>query len=199
MNQEFNMDPLERSAKKLVESMSNEKTGKLIKALVANAVGTTTFDYAAPSGTSQYAHVRTLKFKLEEAAAVITANAKMGDISVIIAGNKAAAQYANTPGFTRMANGRSQGAHLFGTLDGIPIIKVIDTAILATATSICLYKGDVPWEGAAYVATLFPLITTGVQGTGTNPLAQQQAVAFFGEVGVLNANLATTLTMSNLP
>ena len=66
---------------------------------------------------------------------------------------------------------------IYGTLDGITIIRIPNASSLNANTMLCMYKGSSPFEAAMAYCPYMPLVVTTALPTGTNPLLNQKAAA----------------------
>ena len=196
MQKRFGMSGEEQLAKHLVNSLNVEIVGGLIKKMATQAVGTTNWDKKPPSGISRYEHHLTFKAYIAEADGVLNANAGRGSTSFHIAGSKIATIMSIQPGFEKLYDGTTiSGAHIFGKLDGVPVVRVSDTSILANNKCLCGYKGDA-FDSAAVIAPFMVLTTTDMLPMA-NPLNRQKAVASWTGTDVMVPELITTLVMLN--
>jgi hypothetical protein len=188
----------DRMAQKLVDTLNIEMFGDLVRratAVYANT-GTTSFTKTTPSGISDVDHRRGMKLALATAESKIIAAAGRGTRSYYIGGTTFCEWCSTQVGWTLLYDGKSiSGAHLYGTLDGVPVIRIpADTTIIGTDDAIVGYKGD-QFDGALYYAPYMPLTTTGMIPT-TNVLVQQRAVASWSAVGVATAQFLTKFSLT---
>jgi hypothetical protein len=191
MKKRFGKMAEDEMARDLVAEINKEIGGDLIRQLRANAVGSTTFDRTPPDGISAFENRQEIKQKLADAAAVMWGNAGRGDISVLIAGRTMAATLSTLPGFQRIGDANAIGPHVFGTLDGITVVKVNEAAVLGADQGVALWKGPTPWEAACVYAPYMPLAVTGTLQTETNPLQHQKACATWAAVKTVVPNFST--------
>lgn len=164
--------------------------------MVAAAVGNTAWDKTAPANSSYYEHKMTLKDSIADAEGVIVANAGRGTITVMLAGVKASAILSTLPGFEKLSDGQAVGPHIFGKLDGTVIIRVPETALLASNLIIPIWKGTSPFEAPAVYTPYMPLAVTSTLPLA-NPLVSQKAAAVWAGVDVLVNNFITKITLAN--
>ena len=196
MSKRFGMVAEEELAKDLVQEINKEIGGDLIRKLKAVAVGTTTFSRTAPGSVSYFEHKQTYKDKMAEAARVIVDNAGRGDISVLIVGKTHAQTVSTLPGFVKLFDGNSLGAHVFGTLDGIIVVRVTDSAVLGTEEGLALWKGQTPFEAAAVYSPFMPLTVTGTLPQSPNPLQSMRAAAVWAGVEAIVPQYVTKFNTS---
>lgn len=183
----------------LTNAINTEVFGDMVAKMYAQAVGNTDWSKVTPAPEiSFYEHKQTYKDALADAEAVLVANAGRGVISWIIAGSNHCAVMSTLPGFVKLYDGNSiAGAHLYGTLDGVPIIRVPVSALLPAAKAIIGYKGLSAFEAPAVYAPYMPLTVTTALPTA-NPLVSQKGAAVWAANDVLVSNFMTMLTMTGV-
>jgi len=88
----------------------------------------------------------------------ILGNAGRGTVSVMVAGRNACAIMGTLDGFVKISDGNMLGAHIYGTLDGVTIIRVPANAVLNANHVYCVYKGMSPFEAAVAYCPYMPLV-----------------------------------------
>jgi len=197
MKTRFGMVAEDELAKDLVAEINAEIGGDIIRAMYAQAQGNTNWSKVSPSGVSYFEHKQTFKDALADSEAVIVGNAGRGTINTLIAGRGAASIISTLPGFTKLTDGTTLGAHVFGTLDGVTVIRVNESAILGSNYVIPIWKGMSPFEAPVVYAPYMPLIVTSTLPL-TNPLLQQRAAAVWAGVKVVVNKFITKLTITNM-
>jgi len=183
-------------ANDLVQGINTEIFGDILAKMLAAEVGNTNWDSTPPNTVSYFEHKQTYKDYLAKAEAVIVGNAGRGTVSYHIAGLSVCAILQTLPGFVKLYDGNSiGGAHLFGTLDGVPVIRVPLAAQLNPMVELLGYKGTSVFETACVYAPYMPLTTTAMLPTA-NPLVGQKAAAIWAATQVVIANFLTTLTVT---
>lgn len=180
MSKRFGMSGEEMMAQDLVQEINKEIGGDLIRMLKAaapNAGSPVVFSRTAPAGVSYFEHKQTYKDKLAEAEKVIVDQSGRGAIAVMIVGKAHAQTIQTLPGFVKMFDGNTLGAHVFGTLDGIVVVRVTDTNVLGAEEGLVLWKGQTPFEAAAVYSPFMPLAVTGTLPHGVNPMQSMKAAA----------------------
>lgn len=196
MKKRFGLVAEEEVAKDLVSEINAEIGGDLITQMYAQAVGNTNFSLTPGTGVSWFEHKQQLLDKIfGDAGSVIVSNAGRGVVNLIIAGNSAAGTLSTLPGFEQVTDGNSIGAHLYGTLRGVPVVRVPEAAVLPAAKIICAYKGTSPFEAPAVYAPYMPLTTTTLLPMSPNPLMSQRAGAVWAGTNVLIPAFITTVTL----
>jgi len=184
-------------ANDLVQGINTEIFGDLLAKMQAGLVGNTNWDQTPPNTVSYFEHKQTYKDYLAKAEAVIVQNAGRGTVSYHIAGLSVCAILQTLPGFVKLYDGNSiGGAHLFGTLDGVPIIRIPLASQLNPLVEILGYKGTSVFETAAVYAPYMPLTTTAMLPTA-NPLVGQKAAAIWAATAVVIGNFLTQLTVTS--
>ena len=194
----FGRNSAEDMARDLVAEINKEVGNDAIRKLVASAVGNVTFDAAAPSGVSDYAHRQMFKDAIADASRTIATNSGRGMTNVMVAGAKIASRLESLPGFTKLYSGNAVGPHVYGTLDGMTIVRVMDTTVLAEDKIIALWKGPTPWEAPVVYAPFMPLMTTDLLPESPNPLTDMRGAALMAGIESLVPQFATTITYNNL-
>lgn len=196
LRKRFGVVAEEEAAIDLTNAINMEIFGDCVTKMYAQAVGNTNWSATAPTGVSYYEHQFTFKNALASAEATMVTNAGRGTITFIIGGATVCAVIQALPGFQRLYDGNSiSGAHLFGTLDGIPVVRVPIAALLPATKAIIGYKGISAFEAPAVYAPYMPLTVTSVLPT-PNPILQQRAAAVWAAVDVLVPKFMTILTLT---
>lgn len=180
----------------LTNIMNDEIFGQIVKQMVAAAMGNTNFALTPGSGVSDRDHRESLKFQLAAAESVIVGNAARGTRSFYVFGRQLAEIASTVPGFVKLFNGTSvSGGHLYGTLDGIPVVRIpADTTTLASTAGIVGYKGLSAFEAPIAYSPYMPLTVTSLLPT-PNPLVQQRAAAVWAASTVLVPEFLTNFTL----
>jgi hypothetical protein len=192
MKKRFGLMAEDEMAKDLVQEVNREIGGDLIRKMRAAAVGTTTFSKTPPAASiSYFEHKQTYKDKLAEAEGVLVGNAGRGTVSLIIAGKDHASVIQTLPGFKKLYDGNGLGAHVFGELDGVPVVRVLESNILGAGEGMAVWKGTSPFEAAAVYAPFMPLAVTSTLPQAPNPLSSMKAAAVWAGVETLVPNYVT--------
>lgn len=191
MKKRFGLVAEDEVAKDLVQEINREIGGDLIRMLRAQAVGSTTFSKTTPSGVSYFEHKQTYKDQMAVAEATLLGNAGRGTISLMIVDKDHAAVLSTLPGWKKMYDGQSLGAHLYGELDGVPVVRVNEAGILASGQGIAMWKGSSPFEAAAVYCPFMPLAVTSTLPQAPNPLQSMKAAAVWAGTDVLVPQYAT--------
>lgn len=198
MSKRFGLAAEDELAKDLVQEINREIGGDLIRLLSASAQGSTTYSDTPPTGVSLFEHRQTYKYFLSAAEEQLIANAGRGTISLLIVGKVHASIIQTLPGFTKLYDGNGLGSHVFGTLDGITVIRVMESNILADDAGLAVWKGLSPFEAAAVYAPYMPLTVTAVLPQAPNPLQSMRAAAVWAGVSSLVPEYVTAFNVSNV-
>jgi hypothetical protein len=198
LRQRFGIVAEDELAKDLVVAINDEIGGDLIRKMNANAgAGTITWDKTPPTGVSYFEHKQQIKDKIADIEGLMANSAGRGIVNVIIAGSKVASILSTLPGFKKLATGKDMGAHIYGELDGVTVIRVNDTNTLPANVLLGVYNPDNPFEGAAVYAPYMPLTTTDLIPLSPNPLTNQRAAAVWAAVEVLIPQFVGKLEVQN--
>lgn len=196
LQKRFGQSMQEQLATDLVMEVNREVGGDAVRQLDANAQGTTTFSRTAGAGVSFAEHKLEYKDKLYEAENVMLSNAGRGAISTLVVGRKHASFLRGLPGFELLNDGNTLGAHLFGRLDGITVIRVPENALLGEDRGIGLYKGQNPYEAAVVYSPFMPMAVTDMLPEGKNPLSGMRGAAQMSGVDVVVPQYATNINLT---
>jgi hypothetical protein len=164
--------------------------------LYANAIGSTSWSQTPPAGVGYWEHKKTFVDYLAKAESVLIGNAGRGTINVLIAGRAVSAILQTLDGFVKISDGSTIGPHIFGTLNGIVVIRVPNSQALDTNTVLAIYKGNSPFESAAVYSPFMPLVVTTALPNGLNPLINQKAAAIWAGVDTLVPQFVTKLIVT---
>lgn len=179
----------------LVSAINAEIVNVAIDVLLQNAQGLAQFDRTPPSGVSYFEHKQTFKDVLAHAESNLLDNAGRGTINTMVLGRRVAELVGTLPGFVRLSDGSTVGAHIFGTLDGVVCVRAPHDGILDANTALCLYKGQTPFEAPVVYAPYMPLVVTTALPNGINPLLNQKAAAVWAAVDTLIPTFVTQLNI----
>ncbi|MCK5604739.1 hypothetical protein KAR91_22810, partial [Candidatus Pacearchaeota archaeon] len=189
----FGESALDDMTMDLTREINAEIGGDFIRAYVANAIGTTTFDVTLPVGAaySESEYRKDYDLRHAEAETEMMSNVGRGVIKVMIVGREHAAVVRSLPGFKLLSDGGSLGAHIFGTRNGVTYIRVPDTATLDPKAGIGLYTGASALESAGVYGPFMPLTITPITTEKPNPLMDQKAAATMAGIKVVVPGYAT--------
>lgn len=197
MRKRLGMNAEEEIARDLTAIVNQEITNAAIKMLIANCPGgnSVTWTRQAQSGTSTFEHQMTLKNALTDASALLYTTAGRGNVNVLLAGLKACAVLQMLPGFKKLYDDMDFGAHIFGTLDGVTIIRVPYADVMDTNTIIGLHRGKNPYDCPVVWAPYMPMFVTNTLPMAYNAAQQQRAVACSGALAAPVPNLTTKVVI----
>ncbi len=198
MQKRFGVAAEEELAIDLVNAINSELTGDLIAQMnsAVPAGSQLSWSVTPSTGESYFEHKQSYKDALAGVERMIIETAHRGQISFIVAGTGACSVMRTLFGWETIYEGHGMAtAHLFGKLDGVPVIRVTDTNILNPNVAIGGYKGPSAFEAPAVYAPYMPLTVTNVLPT-PNPLLTQRAAAVWGAVQVLVGNFLGSLTVT---
>ena len=195
INKRFGNFSEDELAQDLVSALNMEQMHKAITILLANLQGNTNFTVAAPAGISQRDHDLSFLRTLREAEAVMIGNAGRGTVTTMIAGLDVCTLIAQQSSFRQIADANSIGPHIFGTVEGITVVRVPNLNVLAVNEAICLYKGRTPFEAPLVHSVYMPLVVTNTIPLSPNPLSNQKAAAVWAAQESLIPNFATKITL----
>ncbi|QIG71829.1 major capsid protein [Rhizobium phage RHph_TM39] len=196
LRRRFGMIAEDEVATDLVSAINAETVNTGIAQLAAKAIGNVNWSKTAPDGVSYFEHKQSLKDQLSVAEANILSVAGRGTVNVMIAGRNAAAIIQTLPGFVKISDGSTIGPHIFGTLDGMTVVRVPNGNVLNADTILCMYNAVSPFESALVYAPYMPLVVTSALPGGVNPLINQRAAAVWAAIDVLVPNFITKITIT---
>jgi hypothetical protein len=188
------MDDL--TVQSLVSGLTSEIDSAIIATINANKVGNTNYTFAAGTGVTVDQQRQDFLHTILAAGTVLAGNAGRGLINCLVVGNHASSVVGGLKGFKADAAAANQiGPHLYGTFDGIPVIRVIQTNIVATDDVIGIFKPDMPFQAAAVNGIWMPLFMTNTIQSFTNPLMSQRMAATIQSVDPMLPKFATGITI----
>jgi len=180
----------------LTVEINRELAGDAIRKLLAAAKGETIWYKTPPSAISYRDHKDTFFDSLADAEAIMVGNGGRGVISTMIVGRELAAVIGTLAGFTKLSDGTTLGSHIYGTLNGITIVRVNEQAVLDSKTGLCVWRPSNPWEGALVYCPYMPLVTSEVIPLGPNPMSDQKWAGVWAGMKVMNDNFVTKFTLN---
>jgi hypothetical protein len=188
MTKRFGMVAEDEVAKDLVLEVNREIGGDMVRRgrAAALANGTTiTWPGKPPTGVSYFEHKQTYIDYLARVNQQLVTQAGRGTVSVLIVGLGHAATIETLPGFQKLSDGTTLGAHIFGTYNGITVVRVTESGMLGTNEGIALWKGLSPFEAALCYSPYMPLTMTNAIPNAPNPLQSMRAAAVWAGVDTL--------------
>jgi hypothetical protein len=187
-------------SKDLVRAINTEIMGEFIELLLNGAQGLTTFDLTPGAGVSFFENKMQYFDQKNLADSTLVGNAGRGQISVMIAGREHCALVAGLPGFERLTDGRSLGAHIYGRVNDTLYIRVPQDDIMGGGQAgarrgVGLFKGDSPFDAACVYSPFMPLMVTSDIPELRNPLITQRAAATMAGVDLIVPQYATNFNV----
>jgi len=182
MTKRFGTSGEEEMSKDLVQEINREIGGDAVRRLRAVAAAGSTFSDTPPANVSQFEHRQTYKYRLADAESALIGQAGRGTITALIVGRGHAAVIQTLPGFKKITDGTTLGSHIYGMLDDITVIRVLEPNILGSLQGVALWKGSSPFEAPLVYAPYMPLTVTGTLPMSPNPLQSQKAAAVWAGV-----------------
>src|ERR1019366_7113690 len=105
-----------------------------ISMLVNNVPGgsTNTWERTAPTGGGSYfEHKLTLLDAMADTAALMVKAAGRGTVNCWVVGRVAAAILSTLPGFTKVFDDNSFGPHIYGSINGMVVVRVPFSSVLS--------------------------------------------------------------------
>jgi len=180
-NKRFGKTASDEALADLSGALAAAESQKVIKAAVWLATktgGAVTWSKTNPGGISEFEHRQSFRYALNTADTKIGTNAGRGFVNRYIAGYEACEYFRSLNGFTLAAPNTGVGAHLYGYLDGVPVIRAHARDGIATNKVIGLYVNPTsPFEAPIVTATYMPVFLTNTIQMSNNPLQNQRAIA----------------------
>jgi hypothetical protein len=194
----YNMDLDGEVAQDLTVSINNEIMNTAVGLLTSNIPGAnvSSWERMPTDGISYFEHLPTLKYALNDNAALMVKTAGRGTVNTLVAGRKAAAILKTLPGFVQVFDDNSFGPHIYGHLDGMVVVRVPYSTVLNDLTIIGLYQGPNNYEAPLVYSPLMPLYVTNTMQMGFNPFQNQRAAASWAGLDPLISNFSTQLNIT---
>jgi len=189
MRKKFGISAEEDAAADLVATINMEISNNMIVKLDRAASGVDiTFPkptYSATNGISNADYKLGFFDTMIQADNQILSNAGRGNVTSLVAGLYAAGFLATLPGFVKLSAGNINGPHIYGTLNGMTVVRVPDSRILDADSILAIYNGTSPFDSAAIYAPYMPLSITDTLPIGNNPLMSHKGAIVWAGVDVL--------------
>lgn len=147
MQKRFGMIAEDEAAKDLISEINAELGGDLVRVINAatpNKAAPLKWDRRAPNGVSVFEHRMSLMDALAMMDKNIATAAGRGSANIYIAGSTACAVMQNLPNFKLITDSTQIGPHVFGTLGGKTVVRVVDPSVLPANEILGVYKGQSP-------------------------------------------------------
>jgi hypothetical protein len=182
----------------LADEMTSEASQTVITRLIASQLPDTNVNWNKTPATavSWYEHKQELSDKVSDVSALILMNAGRGQVNYLIAGAKAAANLSTLPGFEPTTVQDAIGPHVFGTFNGIVLIRNPNQEMNKIYGA---YRGTSPFDAPIVWAPFMPLVTTGELTYGTNSLLKQGLAAMWAGCKPVIPTFLGSITIEELP
>lgn len=196
-NQRFGRSAVDEVAQDLTSELTRTLNTAVIKELFGNSVGNVTWD-AKPTQYVSYAeHKLTFVDSIAQAEKNLHMNSGANSANRYICGAGAAAILRGMPNFQLAANASTVSVGLYGTLDGIPVVRA--TGVMPDNEMLVLSNADNYFNAPLAYAPFMPLMVTNTVQSVNNPFSSTQAAGVWAGLTTLNKNLITKLTIVNKP
>lgn len=191
----FGRSALDEVASDLQQEITNTLNVRAIKMLLANMVGNTDWNEKPGTGVSYAEHKLTFIDAIADAEAVLHGNSGQNAINRIVAGKSAAARLRAMPEFVANPDASATSVSLFGTYDGVPVIRA--TGVVDDAKAVLVSNPNNYFNAPIAYSPFMPLMVTNTVQSASNPFRNTTAVGIWAGMTALNGNLATQLTITN--
>lgn len=196
-NQRFGRSAVDEVAQDLTDELTRTMNTAAIKELYANAVGNTEWN-AQPSQYVGYAeHKLTFIDSIAQAEKNLHINSGANIANRYVAGSSAAAILRGMPNFVLADNASTVSVGLYGTLDGVPVIRA--TGVMPDNEMLVISNAGNYFNAPLAYAPFMPLMVTNTVQSVNNPFSSTQAAGIWAGLTCLNQNLITKLTIVNTP
>lgn len=186
-NKRFGKTASDEALADLAGHLAAAESSKVVKAYInlaaqnKNADGTqsiVTWYAGRPAGVSEYEHRQSFKYALGLADAKIGERAGRGFANRYLAGYNACNYLKALNGFVAAAPNTGVGPHLYGYIDGAPVIRCSTLDGLQSNEIIASYINPTsPFEAPVVTATYMPVFITNTMQVSNNPFQNQRAIA----------------------
>lgn len=199
LQKRLNVNIEDECARDLTVTINNEICNTAIGMLSANVPGGSviTWDRTPGTGTSYFEHKMTILDAMADTDAKMVAAAGRGAVNCWVAGRQVAAVLSTLPGFVKVFDDNSFGPHIYGSLNGIPVVRVPYSPVLDDKTLIGIHKGQGNFEAPLVYSPYMPLVVTNTLPMAYNPLQNQKAAAVWAGLDPLITNFIVQMTMTD--
>jgi len=167
-------------ARAISGALTNETMGAGIRKLKAGATATavniTNNQPAAAVSLERGAWIASeWKKQLAQVELSLLVNAGIGGVTGVVAGRELAAWLSEHPRFKQASMGMKTGPHIFGTIDGVIIIRVPNVSHVAAVDGYCVTKGE-NFLSSLTRATYMPITVLPGNVNFNNPIQSQQGL-----------------------
>lgn len=189
-------------ANELTNTMNAAGLARLIASFGGGAQNTATYNRTPDQGVSIAEH----KLSFVDSAAMAEGNlskrAGRGVINRYICGTTGAATLKAMPGFVAAEGGAMTQVGLYGTLDGIPVIRVTDAVanqnrVAGTDDDVYgIYMGAGAFDAPLVVSTYLPIFVTGTINFSNNPMKSHRAIGTMTGLKAVMDRYVTRITLA---
>jgi hypothetical protein len=199
LKKRLNVSLADEIARDLTVTINNEISNTAIDILLNNVPNGASVSWSRKpaDGTSYFEHKMTILDALADMDAKMVSKAGRGSVNCLMVGRIAAAIISTLPGFVKVFDDNSFGPHIYGTLNGITVVRVPYSAIMDEKTVIGIFKGAGNFEAPLVYSPYMPLVSTDVLPMALNPLQNQRAVAIWAGLDPLITNFIVKLTIDD--
>ena len=165
--------------------------------VLQDTTGATVWKRQPQQGVDYFSHKMTIMDTLADSNSLLMETAGRGSVNCHIAGNRVAAIMSTLPGWQGLFDDDSYGPHIYGKLNGIPVVRIPQNAILDKWTVLSIHKGKTPFDAPLVYAPYMPLVLTQLIPQAYNVFMQQQGAAVWAGLDPLVSNLTTQMVVDN--
>jgi len=194
MKKRFGIDAEDDMIADLTNEMVSEIGTQIIRELIKGSSTTQLWYEEPPDAISWASHIVTLKSAISQAERQILDQAGRGVVNQIIAGPNACARLSEVPGFQRSGIVLGGGPEMYGTLDGVNVIRATQ---INTNKIYCIYKGTTKFDTPVVYAPYMPLYVSKVDNHGIdNPVKRHAVAACWAGIKQVMGQFVTSITVT---
>lgn len=169
-------------ANELTNTMNTAGLARLLSAWNGADANSASYSRTPPDAISVAEHKLSFVDTTAKAEGNLSRRAGRGVINRYIAGTTGAATLKAMPGFVAAAGGSMQQVGLYGTLDGIPVLRVTDEIANMHRSEgtdddvFGIYMGAGAFDTPLVNAPYLPIFVTGTMNFSNNPMKQHQGI-----------------------
>ena len=196
-NQRFGRSAVDEVAADLTTELTRTMNTAAVKELYAHSKGNVTWD-AKPSQYISYTeHKLSFIDAIAQAEKNINKNSGANAANRYICGAAAAAILRGMPNFQIADNAATVSVGLYGTYDGIPVIRATD--VIPDNEMLLVSNAGNYFNAPLAYAPFMPLMVTNTVQSVNNPFSSTQAAGIWAGLTTLNDNLISKITIANTP
>jgi len=194
---EYGVNLPEELVKDLVGAMNAEICRRIIDLIVANRpnANTKTWKRQPQSGVSSVEHAFAMRQTFNDADALLLKTAGRGEVTAWVVGRNFATRFKDIDGFNQLSEKSWFGPHIFGTWNGVTIIRVPANEMLDEnhAYGVSLISDfEAPVVNCPYMALM---MTDELPHGLDNPFRRQKGVATSTAIEPMVTNLITRVVL----